>query len=154
MPIRAEYRHFYRTPEWQAARTRVLKRAHYMCERCRKKLRDWVFTYTWQDWSYFPGQLGKTKIYHMIWISEGDSFWRTESGNPCSPLHAKGLPRKIRVKLTIAHADNNPANMDDLNLRCWCTWCHLHHDQPHHEENRSIRKDLVRDVLTSLTEVA
>ena len=62
-------------------------------------------------------------------------------------LHAKGLPRKIRVKLTIAHADNNPANMDDLNLRCWCTWCHLHHDQAHHKETRRARKDRGRPLL-------
>ena len=24
---------------------------------------------------------------------------------------------------------HDPSHMDDRNLRCWCTWCHLHHDQ-------------------------
>ena len=59
----------------------------------------------------------------------------------------QGLPRKIRVKLTIAHADHNPANMDDHNLHSWCTWCHLHHDQPHHKETRCHRKDAARPML-------
>ena len=83
----------------------------------------------------------------MIWIRERAKVWRNQEGHPCSPLHAPGLPRKIRVKLTIAHADHNPANMDDLNLRCWCTWCHLHHDQPHHKETRCHRKDAARPIL-------
>ena len=83
----------------------------------------------------------------MIWIKEGFRVWRNHDGRPCSPLHAQGLPRKIRVKLTIAHADNNPWNMDDANLRCWCTWCHLHHDQPHHKETRCLRKDEARPIL-------
>jgi hypothetical protein len=83
----------------------------------------------------------------MMWIKEGFRVWRNQLGHPCSPLHAQGLPRKIRVKLTIAHADNNPWNMDDANLRCWCTWCHLHHDQPHHKETRCRRKDAQRPIL-------
>jgi hypothetical protein len=53
----------------------------------------------------------------------------------------------IPVKLTIAHADHNPANMDDRNLRSWCTWCHLHHDQPHHKETRCRKKDASRPIL-------
>ena len=36
---------------------------------------------------------------------EEDPVWRNQDGCACSPLHAQGLPRKIRVKLTIAHAD-------------------------------------------------
>jgi 5-methylcytosine-specific restriction endonuclease McrA len=34
MPIRPEYRHFYRTPEWRAARAAVRQRAGDDCERC------------------------------------------------------------------------------------------------------------------------
>jgi hypothetical protein len=51
-------------------------------------------------------------------------------------------PRRIRVKLTIAHADHNAANMDDLNLPSWCTWWHLHHDQPHRKETAATERML------------
>ena len=37
-----------------------------------------------------------------------------------------GPPPQNPRQTTIAHADNNPLSMDDFNLRCWCTWCHLH----------------------------
>ena len=40
-----------------------------------------------------------------------------QDGYACSLLHARGLPRKIRVKLTIADADHKPANMEDAILR-------------------------------------
>jgi len=148
LPIRKEWRHWYRGPEWKAARERVLARAHHQCERCRKPL-AWIFTYTWQT---RDPHFGGRKHYHMIWIKEGSKVWRNQFGNPCSPRLAQGLPRKIRVRLTIAHADNNPANREDLNLRCWCTWCHLHHDQPHHKETRADRKDLARPVLMTSQE--
>jgi hypothetical protein len=89
----------------------------------------------------------------MIWIREGSKVWRNQFGRKCLPRRAPWLPRKIRIKLTIAHFDHNPANMADSNLRCWCTWCHLDHDRPHHEETRSTRKDEKRPVLTT-TEAA
>jgi hypothetical protein len=148
MPIRPEFRQHYGRAWRTEIRPRVLKRAHEECELCRKPLHAWVFTYTWQ--SRDP-QFGGRRRYHMIWIREGSKVWRNQYGHPCSPLAAKGLPRKIRVKLTIAHADNTPANMDDLNLRCWCTWCHLHHDQAHHKDTRRTRKDRGRPLLGELT---
>ena len=114
MPIRAEFRHLYRRQSLMVIRPRVLKRAHNQCERCRKPLHAWIFTYTWK--SRDPQFCGRWR-FHMIWIKEGTKVWRNQDGNPCSPLYAKGLPRKIRVKLTILHADNNPVNMNDLNLR-------------------------------------
>jgi hypothetical protein len=140
MPICPEFRHLYRH-QWQTVtRPRVLERAHNKCERCSTSGSS-------PTWKNRDPQFGGRWRFHMIWIKEGSKSWRNQYGYPCSPLHAKGLPRKIRVKLTIAHADNNPTNMDDLNLRCWCTWCHLHHDQPHHKETRCRRKDAARPIL-------
>lgn len=147
MPIRPEFRHLYRHHWLTVTRPRVLERAHNQCELCRKPLHAWIFTYTWKN---RDPQFGGRWRFHMIWIKEGSKVWRNQYGNPCSPLHAKGLPRKIRVKLTIAHADNNPANMDDLNLRCWCTWCHLHHDMSQHKETRATRKDGTRPIIAAL----
>lgn len=37
MPIRAELRHHYRTPQWKAARAAVKERAGDKCERCHAK---------------------------------------------------------------------------------------------------------------------
>jgi len=38
MPIRAEYRHLYNTPEWRAIRERVIvERARYRCEHCNQQ---------------------------------------------------------------------------------------------------------------------
>jgi hypothetical protein len=72
MPIRAEFRHLYRHQWLTVTRPRVLKRAHHQCERCRKPLHNWIFTYTWK--SRDP-QFSGTWRYHMIWIKEG---WRAQ----------------------------------------------------------------------------
>jgi hypothetical protein len=144
MPIRAEFRHLYGRHWLTVTRPRILKRARQKCERCKKPLHAWIFTYTWKT---RDPQFSGVFRYHMIWIKEGSKVWRNQDGRACSPLRARGLPRKIRVKLTIAHADHNPANMDDANLRCWCTWRHLHHDQPHHKDTRCQRKDATRPIL-------
>jgi hypothetical protein len=132
MPIRAEFRRLYGRYWLTVTRPRILERAGQKCERCRKPLHAWIFTYTWKTRDpQFSGALH----HHMIWIKEGSKVWRNQDGRACSPRRARGLPRKIRVKLTIAHADHTPANMDESNLRCWCTWCHLHHDQSHHKRH-------------------
>lgn len=42
MPIRAEFRHFYRTPEWKQARERCRDRAGDRCERCGASNGTWI----------------------------------------------------------------------------------------------------------------
>jgi hypothetical protein len=157
MPIRPELRHLYRTPEWAAARKRILARAGGRCEQCRKPAGKVVFTYTWQTWrcSQFP--FGREKVYHMAWVALGQHVWRNETGWTIRPAvgsdpgkgswPARGLPRRIRVQLGVAHVDPEGAFLDDSNLRAWCTWCHLHHDQPQHKISRCDRKDRSRPLL-------
>ena len=48
MPIRAEFRHLYRRQWLTVTRPRILERAGQRCERCRKPLHAWIFTYTWK----------------------------------------------------------------------------------------------------------
>lgn len=148
MPIRPDLRHFYGREWRQEIRPRILARAKNRCEQCRKPLHAWIFTYTWKTRDLVFGGAWR---YHMIWTpAEGKDrcpSWRNEFGRRCTPFAAKGLPRKIRVRLTIAHKDNNPANMRPGNLRCWCTWCHLHRDAPFHKQTRSTRKDGGRPLL-------
>jgi len=99
MPIRAEFRHLYRREWLTITRPRILARARERCERCQKPLHAWIFTYTWKT---RDPQFSGVWRYQMMWIKEGLKVWRNHDGRPCSPLHAQGLPRKIRVKLTIA----------------------------------------------------
>ena len=146
MPIRAEFRHLYRTPLWQELRARVLQRAGYRCEQCGKPDGVRVFTYTWKT---REPRFGGLWSHHMVWVAEERSVWRDQFGGvvPKSRWPATGLPRHIWSVLTVAHVDGNPPNMNENNLRAWCTWCHLHHDQQQHHEARADRKDLGRPLI-------
>ena len=57
--------------------------------------------------------------------------------------------RKVRIVLTMAHLDHNPANNQHSNLKLLCQRCHLAYDQLHHKETRSIRKDRARPLLSA-----
>jgi hypothetical protein len=143
MPIRKDLRKFYTGPEWEEARERTLERAGHKCEQCGKPNYAWIFTYTWKSRMQWSGEW----LYHMIWIQEGLEEWRTEHGFSCSPWRMHGLPRRVQVLLGVAHADHNPANRSDDNLRCWCPWCHFRHDAPKHKDSRCIRKDAQREII-------
>lgn len=149
MPIRPELRHLYRTSEWAAARKRILERAGGKCEQCGRPAGLIVFCYTWQSWQTGPG-MQRTKFYHMVWIlSDGGRHWFDQFGCPVpdKTWPGAGLPRPLRVQLGVAHVDPVGDFLSDQNLRAWCTWCHLHHDQPQHKLTRSRRKDAGRPLL-------
>jgi len=40
------------------------------------------------------------------------------------------FPHMVRIILTVAHLDQNPANNDESNLAALCQRCHLNHDRP------------------------
>jgi len=149
MPIRPELRHLYTGPEWAAARKRILERARGRCEQCGKPAGATVFTYTWQTWYCDQFPFGRAKRYHMVWARVNGRGWRDQFGKvlPKTYWPAKGLPRRIRVQLGVAHVDPAGEFLDDSNMRAWCTWCHLHHDQPQHKLSRSSRKDAGRPLL-------
>jgi hypothetical protein len=111
MPIRPEFRHLYGHQWLTVTRPRVLKRAHNECERCRKPLHAWIFTYTWK--SRDPQFCGAWR-YHMIWIQKGAKVCRNQEGNPCSPLHAPGpSPGKS--------ASSSPSPTPTTTPRIWTT---------------------------------
>ena len=146
MPIRHEFRHLYRTKAWKRARARVLRQAQNRCEACGKPNRAVVFTYSWKtrDLRFAGGWR-----YHMVWMKLNSRVWRDERGLffPLNSWPSRGLPRRVKVQIGVAHADNDPTNMDDSNLRAWCQWHHLHFDQGHHRESRCVRKDRTRELL-------
>lgn len=45
--------------------------------------------------------------------------------------------RVIKIVLTIAHMDHDPANCDPDNLKALCQMCHLNYDMKHHQRNAS-----------------
>ena len=91
MPIRAEFRHLYRRQWLTVIRPRVLKRAHHQCERCKKPLHAWIFTYTWK--SRDP-QFSGVWRYHMIWIKEGAKVWRNQDGTPAPRSTPRACPAR------------------------------------------------------------
>lgn len=40
------------------------------------------------------------------------------------------FPHMVKIILTVAHLDQNPANNDEKNLAALCQRCHLNHDRP------------------------
>jgi 5-methylcytosine-specific restriction endonuclease McrA len=148
MPIRPELRHFYRGPEWEATRKRILQRAGDKCEQCGKPNHAAAYTVCTGT--------------EMYWSLVGSSRWYSHRGTLIPTrfmmrhlvrMKHPRPPRRIYVILTVAHLDHTPGHDDDANLRAWCQWCHLHHDQPHHAETRAARKDLARPLLQLTQEV-
>jgi hypothetical protein len=154
LPIRKEWRKYYRGREWEAARMGLLKRAggkfdeagKYIggakCQQCGKPDRERVETFS--DLLFGP---------RMFWRAAG-SGWRDQTGEALHPsaISLQLAPfgyttRVILVKIGMAHLDHNPANNFEYNLGALCQWCHLYYDAPHHKETRATRKDAARPLL-------
>jgi len=153
MPIRLDLRPFYRTPQWKAARLRVLERAggrfdpetgRYLggakCEQCRKPDRTRVWVYATED------ALGRRVQY---WAAPGSSRWRDSWGARLVKWlwPAPGLPRPIWVVITVAHKNQTPGDDRPENLAALCQYCHLHWDRTANRDTRRARKDAARALL-------
>jgi hypothetical protein len=156
MPIRAELRPFYGREWSMVIRPRILRRAggrfsHGIyrggarCENCGKPDHKRVFTLSNRD-----SVSSAEQRPFMFWLDETSGLWRNQLGTTCPDLRLKGLPRKIKVVLAVAHVNHIAGDDRDDNLRAWCAWCHLNHDQIHHRETRCIRKDARRPMKFSL----
>ena len=132
MPIRKEFRHLYRGPEWKRARARVLKRAGNRCEFCGRPNRKLVLVTLAGDW----------------W-DEAANCWRDQRGQPCQPA-IRGLARRVRVVLQCAHLNHDPG--DANHLAALCGRCHLNFGRGHYTDARKQRKDRERPLLAALDE--
>jgi hypothetical protein len=157
MPIRPELRHFYRGPDYEATRARIQQRAKNRCEQCGKPNHRRVWVMRFLDYfRLFPS----IRLPHTR--QKGDQFWSSVKGDgqkwrSCTHrgcrlalfLHGGewAIARRIRVVCTLAHLNHTPGDDRDENLKFLCQWCHLHYDQLHHKETRSIRKDSTRPLL-------
>lgn len=140
MPIRPDLRPFYRGPAWQNTRLRIFTRASHRCEQCGKPNEQQVYTVT--------AKYENTPM--MFWRKvTGSGTWFNCYGGELSehPARSWGVPRLVRVVLTIAHLNHVAGDDRDENLKALCQWCHLNYDKLHHAETRSTRKDAARPLL-------
>ncbi|MBM3744188.1 MAG: hypothetical protein FJW34_00150 [Acidobacteria bacterium] len=134
MPIRRDLRRFYGA-EWRTViRPRILARARNRCERCG-----------------VPDRI-ETIRAGSAWFEAHYSRWFDHRRRVASPL-ARAV-RTVRVVLTVAHLNHDPADNRDENLAALCQWCHLHYDAPHHKETRATRKDARRPLLRGLAQAS
>lgn len=156
MPIAPELRHFYRSPEYLAARDRALERAGYRCEWCAKPrgevlvARDGSGRWkelggsTWR-WPILIMALPGCRVQVMFVLKGFPRLDLTES--VCADLKyalnhfpPPAWTKLIQSKIGAAHLDHNPANNADDNLAALCARCHLIHDAPHHRHTQQIRR--------------
>lgn len=130
MPVRAEFRRFYRGAEWKRIRARVLERAGNRCEFCGRPNRQLVLV-------TLAGE----------WWDEADLCWRDQHGEPCRP-RIQGLARRVRVVLQCAHLNHDPAAV--AHLAALCGRCHLNFGRGYYAEMRKLRKDRERPLLGSV----
>lgn len=128
MPIRKEFRRFYRGAAWRATRERILRRAGDRCEAC--------------------GVPNHLRIIRRggYWWDTLNGRWRDPEGGFTKP--PKGLRRRfVAIALQLSHTNHTPGDDRDENLRLLCAWHHFHWDKDHHKQSRSIRKDQARPLL-------
>lgn len=129
MPIAPELRHFYRTPDWFAARSLCMERAKGKCEWCGKP----------------KGSNLQALDRTGRWFNKesGDWVWPRGFAIPWVFLSAPPPKRTstVRCILTTAHLDHNPGNNSQDNLAGLCQRCHLVYDGPHHRETARLRRD-------------
>ncbi len=143
MPIRPDLKHFYGAEWRKQIRPRILERDGHCCAFCTKPNHAEVYQIVepgrrmwWVKESFRKGVVRRRLLDHNGQVVSWD---------------ADELPLRngyiVRVVLTVAHLDHNPANMFEDNLAALCQWCHLHHDQEHHANTRATRKDQARPIL-------
>jgi len=141
VPIRAEFRHFYRGAGWAATRARILERAEWQCEQCGKPggMEVQVFG---------TGSCGQ--VWRHGW-RKNPKWTSCLTGKKISlRLFAPQDVRTIRVVLTIAHLNHVAGDDRDENLRALCQWCHLNYDRQFHRDTRAARKDAARPLLAGV----
>ncbi len=128
MPIRADLRHYYQSPEWFAARDLCRARAGNKCQHCG--IAGGVLTPRPCPECNASGRIEDAPL--------GD--------DRCQQCGGTGQ-RQSRAVLTVAHLNHNPADNSDANLACLCAACHLKHDRAHHASSRQRNIDARRQQL-------
>jgi hypothetical protein len=143
VPIRRDLRPLYRTPEYFAARDRVLARSRGRCEHCLRPKGELV--------EMISGKTADGNLF-LLWRTPGRKHWTNQNGWPATKKDLQVLADvetwrryRSRTQLQMAHTDNNPRN--HASLAYLCAWCHLALDQSVHKASRVNRKDRDRGIL-------
>jgi 5-methylcytosine-specific restriction endonuclease McrA len=110
MPIRSENRHYYKTPELKAAKEQVKLRANGVCEQCGVPNKAIIVCCPHNNWATME-QLIDGKFYCCNYFPGVDDT-------------------TVKIVLTVAHIDQNPANNALENLKHLCQRCHNRLDMP------------------------
>lgn len=78
----------------------------------------------------------KTSEFLYLGDTPETDYWFTQENVPVGglwdyPDWYNGDQKQIKIVLTVAHLDQNPANNEPANLVALCQRCHLNHDRPH-----------------------
>jgi hypothetical protein len=115
--------------DWPEIRKRILEREGHCCKTCKVKNGVYVFRGVWESEEVF--QTADAKVFRLY-----DGEFLTE--NPWACIEpSTGDPAQVAVKivLTVAHLDNDPANNHESNLAALCQLHHLRHDARQHKAN-------------------
>lgn len=144
MPIAAQYRYLYSTPEWKQKRQAALDRADNKCSRCKVP----------NGATVERRMVRSSGVCRAWWRRVAKKTWYDEKGKRAIAPEPFTRTWTLLITLTVAHLDHNPENMSDDNLEALCCRCHLMHDREHHAINakrtRQIRKDSRRPLFIAL----
>ena len=125
MPIRKEFRHLYRGPQWKATRTAIRERAGDRCEHCHAP----------------NGSLG-------YFLPNGKFIEHRKGWFPPANFPEAKL---ILIQCGCCHRNNVAGDDRHENLAWWCRGCHLRADRGHHRNTRATRKDQARPLIATIT---
>jgi hypothetical protein len=114
---------------WKDIRSAILDRSGDRCEKCGAPNGVSVWRRKW-------GELNVWSEDRLVWHSAEDGH---EVSGVSFKLQNVPSERCIRIMLTCAHLDHDPAHNDPSNLRAWCQRCHVLYDAEHHRETRARR---------------
>ena len=115
MPIKPENRALYPS-NWREIRASILERAGHRCEQCG--VENHAVGYREADGSFVA--LSDEELHNGV-------------------AEADGL-KVIKIVLTIAHLNHDPADNRPEGLRAYCQRCHLRHDAAHHARNAAMTR--------------
>lgn len=120
---------------WEDISKRIRsERANNKCEVCGVENGIWIWRSYTNPANYLT--LRDDGIYYDM---DGDAVRLSELPDEYMPRTDREYDtgHDIKVVLTVAHLDHNPANNAESNLKALCQRCHLVHDAKH---NAAIRK--------------
>jgi 5-methylcytosine-specific restriction endonuclease McrA len=141
MPIKPENRHYYSGPAWQAIRERILERERHRCKFCQVINHAQIYRVTGY-YVYDCYRIAEVIISNDSMSAKEHFFSEVDGRRKIIRITREVMlaARLVKIVLTIAHLDHNPANNDPANLAALCQMCHNRWDAKFRAENRKQNK--------------